>query len=165
MKRVFAHAERSSMSEIETKLSALGLELPTPPKPVASYVPFVQVGTLLFISGQVSVASTGIITGKVGRDINLTEAQEAARMCGLNILAQAKAALDRDLTKLKQVVRLGGFVNAAPDFLDIPQVINGCSDFFVELMGEAGKHARSAVGCSELPLNVAVEVDAILETN
>jgi enamine deaminase RidA (YjgF/YER057c/UK114 family) len=125
-------------------------------------VPFVQAGPLLHISGQVSLDETGGITGVVGADVDLARAQAAARLCGINLIAQMKAALG-DLSRVKRVVKLGGFVQAGPDFFDIPQVLNGCSDLMVEAFGEAGRHARAAVGVYRLPRNFAVEVDAVVE--
>jgi enamine deaminase RidA (YjgF/YER057c/UK114 family) len=146
----------------EARLDALGIELPAPMKPVATYVPFVITGNLLFVSGQVSATPNGRINGRVGEDMELSAAQYAARQCGINLIAQCKAAVG-DLSRIKRVVKLGGFVNAAPHFTDIPQVINGCSDLMVEVFGDAGRHARSAVACPVLPMGVAVEVDGVFE--
>jgi len=150
------------MSTPEARLDALGIALPEPMKPVATYVPYVITGNLLFISGQVSATAEGRMLGRLGENMELSAGQHAARQCGINILAQCKAALG-DLSRIKRVVKLGGFVNAHPDFTDIPQVINGCSDLMVEVLGDAGRHARSAVACPVLPLGVAVEVDAVIE--
>jgi enamine deaminase RidA (YjgF/YER057c/UK114 family) len=150
------------MSTIEAKLAELGIELPAPVAPIANYVPFVVSGTNLYISGQVSLGEGGGITGVVGPEIDLATAQRAARFCGINLLAQIKAATG-DLDKVARVVKLGGFVQAGPEFFDIPAVINGCSDLMVEVFGEAGRHARSAVGVYRLPRNFAVEVDAVVE--
>lgn len=150
------------MSVIENRLKELNIELPTPPLPVASYVPFVQTGNQVLISGQISIDETGGIKGKLG-ELSLEEGQKAARICGLNLLAQLKAACDGDLDRVVRVVKLGGFVNVAPDFDPIPAVINGCSDLMVEVFGDKGKHARSAVGVANLPLGFAVEVDGIFE--
>lgn len=147
---------------IENRLKELGIELPTPPLPVASYVPFVQSGNLVHISGQISIAPDGGIKGKLG-EMTLEEGQRAARLCGLNLLAQIKAACGGDLNRVVRIVKLGGFVNVLPDFDAIPAVINGCSDLMVEVFGDKGKHARSAVGVANLPLGFAVEVDAIVE--
>lgn len=149
------------MSRIEARLAELNITLPTPPAPVASYVPFVAVGGLVHISGQVSVDAQGGIKGKLGKDVPLELGQAAARLCGLNLLAQLKAACDGDLDRVIRAVKLGGFVNVTPDFDPVPQVINGCSDLMVQVFGDAGKHARSAVGVANLPLGFAVEVDAI----
>ena len=146
----------------EANLDALGIELPAPMKPVATYVPFVITGNLLYVSGQVSATADGRILGRLGENMELSAGQHAARICGINLIAQCKAAVG-DLSRIKRVVKLGGFVNAAPGFVDIPQVVNGCSDLMVEVFGEAGKHARSAVACPTLPLGVAVEVDGVFE--
>ncbi|MFN7163386.1 MAG: RidA family protein [Hyphomonas sp.] len=146
----------------EENLDRLGIALPAPMKPVATYVPFVITGKLLYVSGQVSATAEGRILGRLGDDMELSAGQHAARICGINLIAQCKAAVG-ELSNIKRVVKLGGFVNAAPSFVDIPQVINGCSDLMVEVFGEAGKHARSAVACPTLPLGVAVEVDGVFE--
>lgn len=151
------------MGTIDDKLKELGIDLPTPPSAIASYVPFVVTGNLVFISGQLSAGPDGPVTGQVGDDISLKEAQEAARFCGLNIIAQLKLACEGDLDRVKRCVRLGGFVSCGPDFNVHPKVINGASDLMLEVFGEAGRHARAAVGSSSLPLGVAVEVDAVFE--
>jgi enamine deaminase RidA (YjgF/YER057c/UK114 family) len=151
------------MSAIEDRLSALGVVLPQPVAPVANYVPFVRVGDLVHISGQVSVDSNGGVRGVVGEDVDLDAGIKAARLCGINLLAQMKAAADGDLDRIVRVVKLGGFVQAGPGFVDIPKVVNGCSDLMVEAFGDAGRHARSAVGVYRLPLNFAVEVDAVVQ--
>ena len=151
------------MPTVEERLAALGIALPQPVAPVANYVPYVRSGSLVHISGQVSIDETGGIKGVVGVDVDLPTAQAAARLCGINLLAQMNAALGGDLTRVRRVVKLGGFVQAGPDFFDIPKVVNGASDLMVEAFGEAGRHARSAVGVYRLPLNFAVEVDAVVE--
>ena len=151
------------MSTPEERLAALGLTLPEPRAPVANYVPFVRTGGSLYISGQVSTDAAGGVRGVVGEDVSAEEAKRAARICGLNLIAQLKAALDGDLERVVRLVKLGGFVQAGPAFFDIPQVLNGCSDLMVEVFGDAGRHARSAVGVYRLPLNFAVEVDAVAE--
>ena len=151
------------MSKIEDQLSAKGITVPTPNAPVANYVPFVRTGNLVHISGQVSVDPSGGIKGVVGEDVDIERAVAAARLCGLNLIAQIKAATGGDLDRLVRVVKLGGFVQAGPDFFEIPKVINGCSDLMVEAFGDAGRHARSAVGVYRLPMNFAVEVDAVVE--
>jgi enamine deaminase RidA (YjgF/YER057c/UK114 family) len=151
------------MSHVEDRLKALGLVLPEPVAPVANYVPFVRSGDLVHISGQVSTAADGGIKGTVGVDLDLEGAQRAARLCGLNLIAQMKAACGGELERVRRVVKLGGFVQAGPDFFDIPKVLNGCSDLMVEAFGDIGRHARSAVGVYRLPLNFAVEVDAVVE--
>jgi enamine deaminase RidA (YjgF/YER057c/UK114 family) len=151
------------MSSPEDRLAALGLTLPTPNAPVANYVPFVRVGELVHISGQVSVDASGGIRGVVGEDVDFDTAVKAARICAVNLMAQMKAACDGDLSRLVRVVKLGGFVQAGPAFFDIPKVVNGCSDLMVEVFGDAGRHARSAVGVYRLPMNFAVEVDAVVQ--
>lgn len=150
------------MSTPESRLESLGITLPEPMKAVANYVPFVISGNQLFVSGQVSNGPDGLITGRLGENMELEAGQAAARLCGIGLIAQCKAAVG-DLSKIKRVVKLGGFVNAAPGFTQIPQVINGCSDLMVDVFGDAGRHARSAVSCPELPLGVAVEVDSVFE--
>lgn len=151
------------MSAIEARLSELGLSIPEPVAPVATYVPFIRSCGQLHISGQISMGPDGLVTGRVGKDLTLEDAQAAARLCALNLLAQMKVALDGDLERVRQVVKLGGFVNADPEFYDIPKVINGASDLIGAVLGDAGHHARSAVGVAVLPLNAAVEIDAIIE--
>ena len=151
------------MSDAERRLAELGHTLPQPVSPIATYVPFVRTGNLVHISGQVSVDANGGVTGIVGEAVDMTEAQRAAQICGLNLIAQMKAACDGDLGRVVRIVKLGGFVQAGPDFFDIPQVINGCSDLMVAVFGDAGRHARAAVGVYRLPRNFAVEVDAVLE--
>jgi len=151
------------MSKVEERLKAIGVELPQPVAPVANYVPFVRSDNLVHISGQISLDASGGIKGTVGVDVDLETAQKAARLCGINLLAQMKAACDGDLDRVVRVVKLGGFVQAGPDFIDIPKVVNGCSDLMVEVLGDAGRHARSAVGVYKLPLGFAVEVDAVVE--
>jgi enamine deaminase RidA (YjgF/YER057c/UK114 family) len=151
------------MSTPEDRLTALGLSLPEPRAPVANYVPFVRLGDALYISGQVSTDAAGGVRGVVGEDVSADEAKRAARICGLNLIAQMKAALDGDLARVVRVVKLGGFVQVGPAFFEIPQVVNGCSDLMVEVFGDAGRHARSAVGVYRLPLNFAVEVDAVVQ--
>ena len=151
------------MAGVEARLQELGITLPTPPAPVASYVPFVIVGNVVHVSGEDSVDATGGIKGKLGDAIEVEQGQAAARLCGLNLLAQVKAACGGDLDRVKRVVKLNGFVNVTPDFDPIPQVMNGCSDLMVSVFGDAGRHARSAVGMANLPLNYAVEVDGLFE--
>ena len=151
------------MSAPDDRLAALGLTLPEPRAPVANYVPFVRLGDALYISGQVSTDAAGGVRGVVGEAVSADEAKRAARICGLNLIAQMKAALDGDLSRVTRVVKLSGFVQAGPGFFDIPQVLNGCSDLMVEVFGDAGRHARSAVGVYRLPLNFSVEVDAVAE--
>ncbi len=145
------------------RIAELGLDLPEPAKAVANYVPWVRTGNLVHISGQLSNDASGGIKGTVGVDVSPEDAARAARTCGVNLLAQIKDALGGDLERVVRVVKLGGFVQAGPDFIAIPAVINGCSDLMVEVFGDAGRHARSAVGVYRLPLGFAVEVDAIVE--
>jgi len=144
------------------RLKATGVSLPDARAPVANYVPFVITGNLLFISGQVSVTPDGLIKGRLGEDMTLEQGQQAARACAINLLVQMKAALG-DLDRVTRIVKLGGFVNAAGDFTDIPKVMNGCSDLMVVIFGDKGRHARAAVGCPVLPMGAAVEVDAVVE--
>jgi len=151
------------MTTPDDRLTALGLTLPEPTRPVANYVPFVRSGNALYISGQVSTDVAGGVRGVVGEDVSAEDAKRAARICGLNLIAQMKAALDGDLTRVTRIVKLGGFVQAGPGFFEIPQVVNGCSDLMVEVFGDIGRHARSAVGVYRLPMNFAVEVDAVVE--
>ncbi|WP_323035663.1 RidA family protein [Pararhodobacter sp.] len=148
---------------LETRLAELGLSLPDAPAPAANYVPWVISGNQVFVSGQISQSKGGLITGKLGADLSTEQGAEAARNCALSLLAQLRAAVDGDLSRLKRVVKLVGFVNCTPDFTDQPKVINGASDLMVELLGDVGRHARSAVGTPSLPLGVAVEIEAIFE--
>lgn len=150
------------MTTPESRLADLSITLPEPMAAVANYVPFVITGNQLFVSGQVSVGPNGLVKGRLGENMSLEEGQAAARLCALNLIAQCKAAVT-DLSRIKRVVKLGGFVNAHPDFVEIPQVINGCSDVMVNVFGDAGRHARSAVSSPVLPLGVAVEVDGVFE--
>lgn len=148
---------------IAARLAELGIELPTANAPAANYIPFVQVGSLLFVSGQISMNADGLITGKVGADLTVEEGAAAAKTCALGLLAQVNAACDGDMDRLKRVVKLTGFVNSTPDFTEQPKVINGASDFLVEALGDAGSHSRSAVSAGALPLGVAVEIEGIFE--
>lgn len=149
---------------IEKALAQQGIILPATTAPAANYVPARRLGNQIYISGQVPSANgKDLFNGKLGSDFTVEEGQAAARLCAINILAQLKQALDGDLDRVVGVIRLGGFVNAEPDFQDHPKVINGASDLMVAVFGEAGRHARAAVGCYSLPRNVPVEVDAIFE--
>lgn len=148
---------------IESRLGELGLTLPSAPAPAANYVPFVRTGNLLFVSGQISQGPGGLITGKLGADMDVAHGAAAARACGLSLIAQARAAMEGDLDRVLRVVKLTGFVNSTPEFTDQPKVINGCSDLLVDVFGEAGRHSRSAVSAASLPLGVAVEIEAIFE--
>jgi enamine deaminase RidA (YjgF/YER057c/UK114 family) len=148
---------------IEQRLGELGIALPEPAAPVAAYVPAVQSGSLLHISGQISFAEDGsLILGRLGEDLELADGQKAARRCGIMLLAQIKAALG-SLDRVARVVKLGVFVNSTPGFVDQPKVANGASELMQDVFGERGRHARSAVGVAVLPLGVAVEVDAVIE--
>ncbi len=149
---------------IEARLKELGIELPNASSPAANYVPFVQTGSLLFLAGQVCQWNgERRFVGKLGRQFDVAQGQEAARLCGLNLIAQMRVALDGDLDRVLRVVRLGGFVNSVDDFHQQPQVVNGASNLMVEVFGDAGRHARTAVGVNVLPFDVAVEVDAVVE--
>lgn len=149
---------------IEARLAELGIELPKAAAPAAAYVPFTLSGRTLYVAGQVTVWNGELrYQGKVGQDFSIEEGQAAARLCGLNLIAQAKAACDGDLDRVARCLKLGGFVNAGPDFHDHPKVINGASELMLQVFGDAGKHARFAVGASSLPFNVAVEIDAVFE--
>ena len=150
------------MHGIEKRLADLGVTLPDAPAPAANYVPFVQVGNLIHISGQISQNEAGLIKGKLGEDLSFEQGAEAAKRCAISLLAQLKKAVGGDWDRLDRAVKLVGFVNSTPDFTDQPKVANGASELMVEVFGDAGKHARSAVGVPSLPLGVAVEVDAIV---
>lgn len=151
------------MTDVPARLAALGLSLPDAPAPAANYVPFVIAGSQLWVSGQISRDAQGLICGRLGADLSLEDGARAARTCALALLAQAGAALGGDFGRIRRVVKLVGFVNSTPDFTDQPRVINGASDLMVAVLGEAGRHARSAVGVAALPLGVAVEVEAVFE--
>lgn len=152
------------MSTPETRLAALGLDLPTPAGAAANYVPFVVSGNTLFVAGQIPFLN-GVKQhiGRLGEGMTIEQGQDAARACALNILAQAKDAVNGDWSRIVRCIKLGGFVNATPDFDSHPAVINGASDLIVAALGEAGRHARFSVGASNLPFGVAVEIDAIFE--
>ena len=148
--------------DINATLIDKGIVLPDAPPPAANYIPYVKIDKLVFVSGQVSQNENGFIKGVLGKDLNVEEGYNAARHCAISLLAQLKSAVNGDLNKVTKVVKLGGFVNSAPDFTEQPSVINGASDLLVELLGEKGRHARTAVGAN-LPLGVAVEIDGIFE--
>ncbi|NQU55662.1 MAG: RidA family protein [Rhodospirillales bacterium] len=149
---------------VEQRLIDMGVEIPTPGAPAANYVPFVKSGNLVFVSGQITMSNGELkYVGTVGDDLSLEDGYQAARICAINLIAQVKEACGGDLDRVKQVVKLGGFVNCTPDFTDQPKVINGASDLIAEAFGEAGKHARFAVGAPSLPLGIAVEVDGVFE--
>ena len=150
--------------KIDKRLAELGIELPSPPAPVASYVPYVTVGNLVFISGQVTLADGGLkYVGIIGKDLSLEDGRAAARLCAINVLAQLKAAADGNLDRVRRCVKLGVFVNATPGFTQHPEVANGASDLIQDVFGDSGRHARAAVGAGSLPRNVAAEVEAIFE--
>ena len=150
----------------EKKIQELKIKLPEAKPPVGSYVATKIVGNLLFISGQISIAENGkLIMGKIGKDLSTEEGYNAAKRCGLSIVAQARAACDGDLSKIKSCIKLTGFVNSTEDFTEQPKVINGASDLIVAIFGDAGMHTRAAVSTNSLPLGVSVEVDAIFELN
>ncbi len=148
---------------IETRLNELGVSLPDAPAPAANYVPFVRTGNTLYVSGQISMDENGLILGKLGDTLSVEQGADAARRCAMALLAQVRTACDGDLTRLKRVVKLVGFVNSTADFTDQPKVINGASDFMVDVLGDTGRHARSAVSAASLPLGVAVEIEGIFE--
>ncbi len=149
---------------IEGRLQELGIVLPQAAAPAANYVPYVISGNLLYLSGQLPMENDKIgVTGHLGKDVDVAGGQRAAELCAINILAQAKAALGGDLGRIKRLIKLNGFVASTPDFVEQHLVINGASNLLANVLGEAGKHARAAVGMAALPLNAAVEIDAILE--
>jgi enamine deaminase RidA (YjgF/YER057c/UK114 family) len=151
-------------SRVEQRLAEQGLELPAAPAPAANYVPYTMSGKLLLVAGQLPFRQGLVaVTGQLGAGVSVAQGQEAARLCALNLLAQAKAACGGDLDRLGRCLKLGGFVACTPEFGDHPEVVNGASDLMVHAMGEAGRHARFAVGCASLPRNAAVEVEAIFE--
>ena len=149
------------MSVIAARLAELGIVLPNPVAPVANYVPFVRMGSLLVVSGQISLGPDGLVAGKLGGGISIEDGQKAARLCGLNVLAHIQSAVG-NLDNVIRIVRLGGFINCTADFPSLPQVMNGASDLMVEVFGDKGRHARAAVGVSALPFGVAVEVEATI---
>lgn len=150
--------------QIDARLAELGIELPQANPPVANYVPYVTTGNLVFVSGQIPQWNgERPYLGQVGVDVSIEDGIKAAHLCGLNLLAWIRVAAGGDLDRVARVIKVGGFVNSAAGFADQPRVVNGCSDLFVTVFGDSGRHARSAVGVSSLPLNVAVEIDAIIE--
>ena len=153
-------------SAIETKLTELGISLPDvghAPKAAGNYLPFVTVGDMVYVSGQISQTEDGLMTGKLGDDLSLEDGAAAAKACAISLLTQLKVALDGDMDRLVRVVKLTGFVNSTADFTDQPKVINGASDFLVEALGDAGRHSRSAVSAASLQLGVAVEIEGIFQ--
>lgn len=151
------------MSDIETRLADLGVILPDAPTPAANYVPFVVVGNIVHVSGQISQGADGLIKGRLGADMDAVAGAEAAKRCAISLISQVKKACGGDLSRLVRVVKLTGFVNSTADFTDQPKVINGASDFLVAVLGDAGRHARSAVSAASLPFGVAVEIEGIFE--
>ena len=152
------------MSAIDNRLKELGIELPVPAKPVANYVGWVRTGNLVFTAGQLTLKDGKLeYVGKAGADFTTEDAAKAARLCAINVIAQLKDACGGNLDRVKRIVKVVGFVNGTPEFKEHPKVVNGASDLFVEVFGDKGKHARSAVGAGSLPLNVAVEVEAVAE--
>ena len=149
---------------VDKKLGELGIALPTPASPVANYIPFVRAGAMLFVSGQICLDADGklVAKGKLGKGVSLEDGQKAARACAVNLLAQVKAAVG-DLDRVTRVVRLGGFINSEPTFVDGPKVMNGASDLMVAVFGDKGRHARSTVGVAVLPADAAVEVEGVFE--
>ena len=154
-----------SAADIDARLAERGLTLPDAPAPAANYVPFVRSGNTVYVSGQISNGPDGLITGKLGDTLSVEDGAAAARTCALSLLAQVRAACDGDLSRLRRVLKLTGFVNSTDDFTDQPKVINGASDLLVELLGDAGRHSRSAVSAAALPLGVAVEIEGIFEVD
>lgn len=151
------------MSKIEARLAELGVSLPVAAAPAANYLPYVISGNQVFVSGQISQNADGLIKGKLGAELTVEDGAAAAKACAISLLAQLKAATGGDIDRMVRLVKLVGFVNSTPDFTDQPKVINGASDFFVEALGDAGRHARSAVSAASLPFGVAVEIEAIFE--
>lgn len=148
---------------IEKRLSEMGISLPDAPAPAANYVPYVVVGDIVYVSGQVPMADGGFIIGKLGDTMDIEGGATAAKACAVSLLAQVKAACGGDLDRLVRVVKLTGFVNSTGDFGDQPKVINGASDFLVEALGDAGRHSRSAVSAASLPFGVAVEIEGVFQ--
>ncbi len=151
------------MHPIESRLSEMGITLPVAPAPAANYVPFVVTGNTVYISGQISQTADGLITGRLGADMDVAQGAVAAKSCAISLLSQLRAACGGDFGRVVRAVKLTGFVNSTPEFTDQPKVINGASDFLVAVMGDAGRHARSAVSATSLPLGVAVEIEGIFE--
>ncbi|MCC6890753.1 MAG: RidA family protein [Hyphomicrobiales bacterium] len=154
------------MAKVEARLAEHGVVLATPNAPVANYIPFVRTGSLLFVSGQICIGADGklVARGKLGENVSIEDGQRAARACAINLLAQIKVALG-DLDKVVRVIRLGGFINSDPSFLDGPKVMNGASDLMVHAFGEMGRHARTTVGVAVLPADAAVEVEGVFEVS
>ena len=149
--------------QFEAKLAQLGVTLPVAPAPAANYVPFVTVGDIVYVSGQISKDANGLVTGKVGQSMTTEEGAKAAKLCAISLLSQVKAACGGDLDRLVKVIKLTGFVNSTDSYTEQPQVINGASDFMVDALGDTGRHARAAVSAAALPLGVAVEIEGIFQ--
>ena len=149
--------------QFEAKLAQLGVTLPVAPAPAANYVPFVTVGDIVYVSGQISKDANGLVTGKVGQSMTTEEGAKAAKLCAISLLSQVKAACGGDLDRLVKVIKLTGFVNSTNSYTEQPQVINGASDFMVDALGDTGRHARAAVSAAALPLGVAVEIEGIFQ--
>lgn len=148
---------------VDKKLAEMGITLPEAPAPAANYVPFVQIGNMIYVSGQIPIDDTGIVKGKLGHNMETAAGVSAAKLCALALLAQVHKALNGDWSRLKRAVKLTAFVNSTEDFTEQPAVVNGASDFLVELLGEAGEHVRSAVSAPSLPLGAAVEIEGMFE--
>lgn len=160
----FAASITASAQQEEQKLKELGLQLPPASKPIANYVKYVRTGNLLFLAGHGPTKADGTnIVGKVGKDLTVEQGYEAAKITALSLIATLKDALGGDLSKVKRIVKVNGYVNCLPDFTDQPKVINGCSDLLVAVFGEKGKHARAAMGMVALPNNIAVEIELVVE--
>jgi enamine deaminase RidA (YjgF/YER057c/UK114 family) len=153
----------SMTGTVAARLAELGITLPDAPAPAANYVPWVRIGDTVYVSGQISQADGALIRGRLGADLDVAAGAAAARACAISILAHLRAACGGDLDRVVRVAKLTGFVNSTPDFTDQPKVVNGASDLLVAVLGDAGRHARSAVSAASLPLGVAVEVEAIAE--
>ncbi|HEX4352168.1 MAG TPA: RidA family protein [Polyangiales bacterium] len=152
------------MAEIENKLAALGLSLPPPPKPIASFIPYRVAGGIVYLAGQTCERDGSMAyQGRVGIEVELADARMAAQLCGLNLLAALRAACAGDLDRVARCIRVGGYVQSSTGFAHVPRVVDGASELFIALWGDEGRHARTAIGVATLPLNAAVEVDAIFE--
>ena len=155
--------KRNNMTLINERLKELNIVLPSAPAAAANYVPYVKIDKLIFISGQIPMLNGNLVTGKVGKNIEIEDAKNAARLCGLAIISQLNEATDLNLEKIKRIIKLGGFVNCIDEFTQQPEIINGASDLMVEVFGDKGKHSRFAVGTNSLPRNVIVEIEAVAE--
>ena len=152
------------VKDVAAKLADLNIELPEAPRPAANYLPYVVSGHLVYVSGQLPMSKGAVaVTGRLGAEVDVVRGKEAARLCAINILSQVRAACGGDLDRVRHCLRIGGFVACTPEFADHPKVVNGASDLMVEVFGEAGRHARAAVGVASLPMNAAVEVEAVFD--